>query len=89
MELNIVVGSAGAAAGAPTVSISCSRDGALYAWTLPSGNPVAVPVTFDQILDGVTAAGGTVTVSDPAMWITDWGGAGANGTECCGADSQA
>jgi hypothetical protein len=79
-----VVGSAGAAAGAPAVSISCSKDGALYACALPSGNPVAVPVTFDQILDGVTAAGGTVTVPDPAMWITGWGGAGANGTECCG-----
>lgn len=71
--------SAGPEAAAAEVAIDCTRDGSLYACTLPTDNPVLVPVSFDQILDGVRAAGGS-PVADPAMWITGWGGGGSNGS---------
>ncbi len=74
--------SGGSASAQQGVPVSCQRSGSLYACSLNTADPVTVPVTFEQIADAVKAAGGTINVADPAMWITAWGGNGSNGSKC-------
>ncbi|HZE16410.1 MAG TPA: hypothetical protein VE197_12250, partial [Mycobacterium sp.] len=65
----VVLLSGGSASAQGSVQpVSCKHSGSLYACSLNTGAPVTVPVTFEQITDAVKAAGGTITVADPAMW---------------------
>lgn len=70
--------------GALADTVSCARASGLYECTLSTDNQIAVPVTFDEIIAGVEAAGGDISVADPAIWIAAYGAYGSNGTECNG-----
>ena len=59
----------------------CGPHGTIWACTMPAIG-IRTPMTFDEILDAVKAAGGKFTAADPAMWITAWGAEGRNGAKC-------
>jgi hypothetical protein len=72
------------AASVPAVTASpvCSREGGLYACSVPMPGLARMRVTTDQLLAAVKAAGGSVSVADPVMWVTVWGATGSHGTKC-------
>ncbi|TIC81296.1 hypothetical protein E8D34_18050 [Nocardioides sp. GY 10113] len=68
----------------PAAPLVCAPDGGLYACSLQEPGVGRMLVTTASLLSAVEAAGGSVSVADPVMWVTVWGATGSNGTKCSG-----
>jgi hypothetical protein len=99
VALTLSVGAVAPVEGAPRTSVAAASPvlgctqmtgSSLFECLLSPTNPVAVPVSFGDIVAAVNAAGGNVSDDiDPVMWITGWGGKGSNGTSYSSGSGQA